>query len=60
MESVTLAISTMWHSTVLMTINQNKDKQQNQKVSLWTELEALSGAHNMFSKKKKKAVDKLW
>lgn len=42
----------MWYSTELMIISQNKDKQQNQKVSLWTEPGALSRAHYLLSEKK--------
>lgn len=42
----------MWYSSELMTISQNKDKQQNQKVSLWTEPRALSSAHYLLSEKK--------
>ena len=59
MESVTLAISTMWYSTVLMTISENKNKQQNQKLSLWTELGALFGTHKLLSEKKKKKKERL-
>lgn len=52
------AISNIWYSTELMAISQNKDKQQNQKVSLWTEPGALAGAHYLLSEKK--AGESLW
>lgn len=52
------AISTMWYSTELRAISQNRNKQQNQKVSLWTEPGALSGAHYLLSEKK--AGERLW
>lgn len=52
------AISTTWYSTELRAISQNRNKQQNQKVSLWTEPGALSGAHYVLSEKK--AGERLW
>ena len=46
------AISTLWYSTELMAISQNKDKHQIQKVSLWTKPGILFVAHYLLFEKK--------
>ena len=55
-DGICTAISTLWYSTELMAISKNKDKQQIQKVPLWTKPGILSGAYYLLFEKKKKSL----